>query len=139
MKKRPHAVESAVLFQPWFLPSRVAFAIHRLVPPDFYNKMRYVFDDYGCMICGRRSDYHSNGMCRLCSSRVRSKIVKSALRHSKAKSNRRLDLILFRQQRLATELLARFVPAKRGGANKRSHELPKRNNPVYEALCARPK
>ena len=47
-----YRIEDTVIFQPWFLPQRIGFAIHSLVPPFFWNKTRYFFDDYGCMICG---------------------------------------------------------------------------------------
>ena len=72
------ALAEKVLLQPWFLPRRVTFAIHGLVPVDFWKKMRNVFDDYGCLICGAGSNYHSNGMCRPCNTRTRKKVLSSA-------------------------------------------------------------
>jgi hypothetical protein len=130
-------VAEEVLLQPWFLPRRVAFAIHGLIPPDFHLKMRYFFDDYGCMICGKRSNYHSNAMCGRCGETVRKKLIASVMRRSKSRSNRRLDLALFRQQSLAKSLLGRFAPASRNVTKTRTPKLPQRSNPVYEALCAR--
>src|SRR5271170_2629928 len=67
------ALAEGVLLQPWFLPQRTTLAIHRLVPVDFWKKMRNVFDDYGCIVCGTESNYHSNGMCRSCYRRTREK------------------------------------------------------------------
>src|SRR5580698_9206124 len=110
-------VES-VLLQPWFLPRRVSFAIHRLVPKDFWRKMRYVFDDYGCLICGTEAGYHSNGLCHQCYERTRKKVLFSTRRHVGRKRKGRLDLELFRQQKLARNLLPvtrlkpRFHPSR---------------------------
>ena len=121
-----------VLLQPWFLPPRVARAIHGLVPPDFYRKMRYFFDDYGCMICGVGVGYHSNGMCRPCRSNIENKLVKSVKRHALSNPHQRLDLVLFKQERFAKKLLHRLSHAVRKG-----RKPPHKYNPVYEALAAR--
>jgi hypothetical protein len=130
------AAADKVLFQPWFLPARVSFAILSIVPPDFQNKMRYFFDDYGCMICKNGAKHHSNGMCRPCRERIRAKLVRSVRRRLKARgANRRLDLELFRQEKLAKGLLGRFTPAK--SSARLTLDIHRGSNPVYEALCAR--
>jgi hypothetical protein len=125
-----------VLFQPWFLPQHIGFAIRSLVPPQFRSRMRYFFEDYGCMICGTESGYHSNGMCRICGSRIRKKIMLSVKRRSKSNPHQRLDLELFRQERLARKLLGKFSQRRKGGPKARRIG-PERSNPVYEALSAR--
>jgi hypothetical protein len=132
------AIADKVLLQPWFLPKRVAFAIHGMVPRDFWNKMRHFYEDYGCMICGCTDEtkYHSNGMCRLCGSKIRNQLAASVRRRSRANQGSRLDFVLLRQEKLAKELLTRFVPPRRA-PRRRKINLPGRNNPVYEALCAR--
>lgn len=135
-RQRNSSVAEKVLFQPWFLPKRIAFAIHGLVPKQFYRKMRYFFEDYGCMICGTESDYHSNGMCRLCHERIRKKMMLSVKRRSKSNPRQRLDLLLFRQEKLARKLLMNF-PQKRTGHLKARRTEPEHSNPVYEALSAR--
>jgi hypothetical protein len=39
-----------------------------MVPNDYWRKMRYYFDDYGCLKCERKSvPYGINGLCRVCS------------------------------------------------------------------------
>jgi hypothetical protein len=127
-----------VLFEPWFLPPRVSFGILAIVPPAFRNKMRYFFDDYGCMICKKGSKHHSNGMCRPCRQNIQNKLIKSVKRRLRSKSNQRLDLELFRQEKLAKTLLGRFSPARANSRGRRV-ELQRSHNPVYEALCARRK
>lgn len=125
-----------VLLQPWFLPNRVMYAIYALIPPDYWKKMRYFFDDYGCIICGKEHDYHANGMCRSCFNRTRKKIAQSVKRRLQAEPKRRLDLILLSQHKLAKKLLGRFsdgTPSRR-----RPTDIPRQHNPVDEALSNRP-
>jgi hypothetical protein len=123
------------LLQPWFLPQRIAFAIHGLLPKDCWNKMRYVFDDYGCLICGKGVDYHSNGMCHKCYATTRGKILKSVRRRAADGRRPRLDLELFRQEKLAKKLLARF--AINGMVVPQKPRFLTATNPVYEALASR--
>lgn len=136
-KARPRsrlALAERVLLQPWFLPKRAAVAIHSLVPIAYWLKMRHVFDDYGCLVCGREAPYHSCGMCRLCYARTRKKIFLSVRRHATPEREVRLDLELFRQQRIAQKLLYRFA-LRRKSPPKRISAI--QNNPVYEALAAK--
>jgi hypothetical protein len=134
-KSYPALVEK-ILLQPWFLPQRVAFSIHAMVPVDFYKKMRYVFEDYGCLICETESNYHSNGMCQNCNARTRQKILLSLRRRGRQGGQPRLDLELFRQQKIAKKLLSRFVGVGQTAPRKPHHGV-KQNNPVYEALAYR--
>jgi hypothetical protein len=127
-----------VLFQPWFLPKRVTFAIHSLVPPAFWTKMRNFFDDYGCIICGKETGYHSNGMCKNCFDKTRKKLAQSVKRHLGPARRRRIDLELFRQQKLAKKLLGRFCDSNQASKRRRRIGVPTPANPVYEALTARP-
>jgi hypothetical protein len=127
-----------VLLQPWFLPKRVTFAIHSLVPPGFWNKMRNFFDDYGCIICGKESGYHSNGMCKNCFDETREKLARSVKRHLGPPRRRRIDLELFRQQKLARKLLGEFCHRNRASKKKHPTGEPTPVNPVYEALSSRP-
>src|SRR5271168_5426552 len=130
------ALAEGVLLQPWFLPQRATLAIHSLVPVDFWKKMRNVFDDYGCIVCGTESHYHSNGMCRSCYRRTREKVLSSARRHAGRGRRLRLDLELFRQEQLAKKLLGRFaVDGATLAKNRRIGIV--LNNPVYEALAAK--
>ena len=40
-------VRNELLFQPWFLPKRITYKIHGLMPPQYWKKMRYYFEDWG--------------------------------------------------------------------------------------------
>lgn len=135
-RNRDTSIGDSVIFQPWFLPQHIGFAIHRVVPPLFWRKMRYFFEDYGCMICGTESRHHSNGMCRICCARIRKKMMLSVKRRLRSNPNHRLDLMLFRQEKLAGKLLAGYVRRPMGNPKARRTE-PARCNPVYEALSAR--
>jgi hypothetical protein len=126
-----------ILLQPWFLPKRIAFAIHGMVPPDFWNKMRYFFDDYGCMVCGKGGRYHSNGMCHRCHQNIYVKLKASLVRRLKVRRDNRLAERLFRQEKLAKRLLGKFARPRRSKSSRGRIGLPRQYNPVYEALCAR--
>ena len=53
--------------QPWFLPRAASHKVRSLLPNDYWRKMRYYFDDYGCMRCERKVTlYGGNGLCRSC-------------------------------------------------------------------------
>jgi len=125
-----------VLLQPWFLPKRIADAIRGMVPAGFFNKMRYFFDDYGCMICGQESAYHSNGMCLHCYQKVLRRIKKSAGRRARGKRDKRLDLVIFRQQKLARSLLRGLIPEKKVPGEKLTLQMFRPSNPVYELFGA---
>ena len=131
-------VVNEVLLQPWFLPQKAAFAILGLVPTDFRKKMRYYFEDYGCMICKVESEYHSNGMCIRCCHLVRKRLEHSVARRSESGRRPRLDLAMFRQERIAKKLLTKFSE-RAHTPRRRSAELPAKYNPVYAALAARSK
>jgi|HubBroStandDraft_5_1064220.scaffolds.fasta_scaffold163847_2 hypothetical protein len=137
MPKSQLKLAEDILLQPWFLPKRVACAIRSLVTVDFHNKLRYVFDDYGCLLCGAETEYHSNGMCQPCYTRTNNKILRSLRRRGRQGGHPRLDLELFRQEKIAKKLLSRFVGASQK-LRKRPHHGIKQNNPVYEAFAYRP-
>jgi len=61
-----------VFLQPWFLPLETANAVRRLLPSEHRHKMRFYFEDYGCMRCKKkRVRYGSNGLCKPCAQRVK--------------------------------------------------------------------
>jgi hypothetical protein len=126
-----------MLLQPWFLPFRIARAIHALVPLSYRSKMRDFFDDYGCMICGKEYPYGANGMCRRCYNDVIEKLRRAAKRRLKSKLEQRFDLGLLRQARLAKKLLRRFSPARRADSERHRLDTARSRNPVYEALSPR--
>ena len=134
VKRYSHRFSSdELLLQPWFLPGKIAFAIRSLAPPDYHLKMRYFFDDYGCMVCRRDHDYGSNGMCHNCMTKIRKKLTRSVRLRLKRPEQRRFDLGLVRQAKLANKLLKSF--AEKPNASQRSRiRVLRPMNPVDEAL-----
>jgi hypothetical protein len=126
----------AVLLQPWFLPKKIADAIRGMIPESFHRKMRFYFEDYGCMLCGRESLHHSNGMCHPCYQKVLSRMKKSIKRRIREESGQRLDLVLFRQQKLAKKLLKGFAPGNTVPSGRLTLQIYRPVNPVYEAFSA---
>jgi len=65
-----------VFLQPWFVPQETALAIRALVPEEQRHKMRFYFEDYGCLSCNKkRIQYGSNGMCKACVGSVKLKML----------------------------------------------------------------
>ena len=85
----PHRVklgspEDELFLQPWFVPKAVYLEIRRILPPSQMLKMRYYFEDYGCLKCGELNVlYGSNGFCRSCSIIVRARVALSLKRRFK--------------------------------------------------------
>jgi ribosomal protein L40E len=68
--------EDEFFLQPWFISKAEYAAIRRSVSPTQILKMRYYFDDYGCIRCGdRNAIYGSNGLCRKCSIVIRARLA----------------------------------------------------------------
>lgn len=119
-----------LVLQPWFLPKRVQLTIARVIPPNYRNKMRAYFDDYGCMICTRDDYYEANGMCRPCFQTVQRNLLASVRRRMKAKPGDRFDSLLLRKARIAKKLLGEFPKPKKSVSGRCRVET----NPVEEAL-----
>jgi|SRR5689334_20579053 hypothetical protein len=70
--------EDEIFLQPWFLSKPLYLKLRKLLPSSQLLKMRYYFEDYGCLRCGQRNKlYASNGMCKECSIVVRARVVLS--------------------------------------------------------------
>lgn len=83
MRLRKPTLEMTML-QPWFLPRRTCNEILRLLPPEWKKRMRYYFDDYGCMRCDRRDVPHQRcGFCEKCCRMVLRRLGFSVRRHFK--------------------------------------------------------
>ena len=75
------SLDDEIFLQPWYLPRETFLAIRELLPSAQLLKMRYYFDDYGCLKCGKLDvGYSSNGMCARCAIVVRSRVVASLRR-----------------------------------------------------------
>ncbi len=65
-----------VFLQPWFLPLKAAVSLRELLPGNHCHKMRFFFEDYGCLKCGKKNvRYGSNAMCKLCVQQVKLKML----------------------------------------------------------------
>jgi hypothetical protein len=65
-------LDDPVFLLPWFLPKQVYLAVRRILPNIHLAKMRYYFDDYGCIRCERKDVlYRTNGLCERCNTIVR--------------------------------------------------------------------
>src|SRR5438477_12164310 len=61
-----------IFLQPWFLSLKTANEIRVLLPTDHRHKMRFYFEDYGCLKCGKKGvRYGSNAMCKPCVQQVK--------------------------------------------------------------------
>jgi hypothetical protein len=70
-----------IFFQPWYLPKDVYLQIRRILPNIHLSKMRFYFEDHGCLKCGaHQSLYGSNGLCEKCSNLIRGRIVRALQR-----------------------------------------------------------
>jgi len=76
--------KDAIFLQPWFLPKEVYLEIRRLLPYIHLLKMRYYFDDYGCLKCGKKNAlYQSNGLCETCGVTIRQRMKQCLIRRLK--------------------------------------------------------
>jgi hypothetical protein len=72
------------IFEPFFRAQAIAQAIKRQETVPQQNKWIYFFEDWGCMVCGRKNRQHSAlGMCGTCYSRIAQRL-KSSLRRAEA-------------------------------------------------------
>jgi hypothetical protein len=80
----PISIDEEVFLQPWFVSKNTFLAIRRLLPSAQLLRMRYYFEDYGCLRCGR-SDvlYRANGFCKVCSIVVRCRLILALRRRFK--------------------------------------------------------
>jgi len=76
-----------IFLQPWYLPLKTCIAIRNLLPPEQWRKMRFYFEDYGCMVCRKKKvKYEANGMCKVCHQRVKLRMLFAIKRRWTAKS-----------------------------------------------------
>jgi hypothetical protein len=111
-------VDSNVFLQPWFLPRDVYAQIRRVLPSAHLSKMRYYFEDYGCLRCGvRDSLYGSNGFCEKCSVLIRGRVTRALKRRLRnvGEVGPELEILnaLGNGMETAQELLQRLRPRKR--------------------------
>lgn len=65
-------LDDQVFLLPWYLPKETYLVVRRVLPNIHISKMRYYFDDYGCIRCERQDVlYKTNGLCEQCNAIVR--------------------------------------------------------------------
>lgn len=121
-------------FQPWFLPRASRLAIAACIPPDYRNKMRAYFDDYGCMVCGKHELYDANGMCIPCHHLIRRRLKTSVKRRMMGRTDDRIDLLMQRRKALASKLLGHFSKPWSTMSLRHRLNVASLKNPVDEAL-----
>jgi len=110
-------VDSNVFLQPWFLPRDVYAQIRRVLLSAHLSKMRYYFEDYGCLRCGvRDSLYGSNGFCEKCGVLIRGRVTRALKRRLRnvGEVGPELEILnaLGNGMETAQELLQRLRPRK---------------------------
>jgi len=101
---------SEVLLQPWFIDLKTARAVRRILPVDWFHKMRYYFDDYGCMICSKRDAiYASNGMCRGCVDMIQKRLIRSLFRRRRPTIPKQFQMASFSRVKTARLLLSDLI------------------------------
>lgn len=123
--------------QPWLLPKHVACEVARVIPFGYRKRLRFFFNDFGCIRCRRRTvRYGGSGFCENCSSRVSTLLRLSMKRHQKeiqadtmAPLRPTIQRYIERVDR-AEELLADFRPRTKrpNSKKKKSHHLGRRTN-----------
>lgn len=113
MTKDDRKLLDDIFLQPWFLPQQTAFAIKRILPPEHRHKMRFYFDDYGCLKCGKTDvPYGSNALCKLCMQQVKLRLFFAIKRRWTAASPENIPRT-FQRMADAQRLLADLIPEKR--------------------------
>jgi hypothetical protein len=87
MREKQRKLLDDIFLQPWYLPQQTATAVRRIMPPEQRHKMRFYFEDYGCMRCEKkRVIYGADGMCKRCHQKVKLRILFAIKRRWTAKS-----------------------------------------------------
>jgi hypothetical protein len=93
-KNRRYSVEDDedLALQPWFLPRSIAWQVRKILPSVHLAKMRYYFDDHGCLRCAKKNVlYGSNGLCENCNIIIRSRLKNCLKRRLRAVGAGELD------------------------------------------------
>lgn len=106
----PAEAISDALLQPWFLSMETAKAVLRLIPRVYFSRMRWFFEDYGCLRCGKRNvAYGSNCLCFRCRLRVAYRMRRSMQRrlaHARVPTHQLREPSYINRAKLAERLLS---------------------------------
>ena len=101
---------SEIFLQPWFIDRKTARAVRRILPMDWFHKVRYYFDDYGCMVCGKRDEiYVSNGMCHDCVDKIQKRLIRSLSRRHRPRIPQQLQSDSISRVKTARLLLSDLI------------------------------
>ena len=65
-------------FPPWFLEKKELKKIQRMLPDFYHKRLRYYFDSFGCIRCGRKDViYCCGGLCSGCQWTIYNRLRKS--------------------------------------------------------------
>jgi hypothetical protein len=82
--RRKMLIDEEIFLQPWFVSKRTYLELRRILPSAQLLKMKYYFEDYGCLRCGRMNVvYKGNGLCTVCSLVIRGRVVMALARRFK--------------------------------------------------------
>lgn len=134
-RRRARFNSHELALQPWFLPRASRLAINSLIPPHYRNKMRFYFEDYGCMVCGKHDLYDANGMCLPCHHLLRRRLQASVRRRARKTPEDSIEIVMKRRKALASKLLGPFSQPQSGKALRFRLNPSALKNPVDEALA----
>lgn len=106
-----HATPDSLVFEPWFLPHKITYAIRALLPPEHRLKLRDYFAEWGCMRCESRERHWSSGLCERCYCILHSRIRVCLRRRAAVMVPDKVGLKHVEDVRTARKLLKGF-PAK---------------------------
>lgn|SRR5215469_4212589 len=104
---------SDALLQPWFLSLETAKAVIRMIPRAYFSRMRWYFEDYGCLRCRKKNEpYGGNCLCVYCRHLTALRIsrsMKHRLKSVKMQKSRSTEPAYINRARLAEKLLGDLV------------------------------
>ncbi len=113
MQKKEVVLLDDVFLQPWFLSQKAAIAIKNILPPEHRHKMRFYFDDYGCLKCGKKNArYGSNALCKVCVQQVKLEMFWCIKRRWTAASTRNRPR-MFKRMADAQEMLKDLIASRK--------------------------
>jgi hypothetical protein len=112
----PHSSEihtgRMAFFPPWFLEKKVLKKVRGMLPDYYHKRLRYYFDVFGCIRCGRKDVIYScGGLCLGCQWTINNRLKKSdkEMKRHYGASERRLPSAQFlKRYTTAQELLRGF-------------------------------
>jgi hypothetical protein len=105
-----------VFLQPWFLPLKAAISLREFLPGDHRHKMRFYFDDYGCLKCGKKNvRYGSNAMCKACVQQVKLKMLWAIRRRWTGSGHTDAQPRTFKRMADAQRMLRDLVKPRKAG------------------------